>query len=335
MRESNGKFAFFVLVFNHEHYIIEHLESIKYLIENHGANITFDIVINDDCSRDSSKLLIDRWLESNSTLFRNVDKLYNPENIGTCKSIVNMIKVLRSDVDSFKMTAGDDIYSFENIFAHAFSFNSSSIVSGVPLHFSDRKLYLNLSEFYGMVSSQYCYEGRPLLQRFKYLSVNNAPNIIYKKELMVSNHVLNFLSEYDVVEDWPIQIAISEVSPDSDFKLVNKVFVYYRRTSGSVYIVANKRFVQDKLNIYNYLISSSNSYFEKLVLINRAWLFNLSNRYLNKIFNLSFYIFSIRSLFNLKNIFLYRKNFSPDISLHNSHLDKIKRRADDFMSGPG
>ena len=70
-------FAFCVLAYNHEKYIVEHLESIKYLIEVHGAGIDFQIIVNDDCSTDKTLLLINLWLEKHRELFADIIKIYN------------------------------------------------------------------------------------------------------------------------------------------------------------------------------------------------------------------------------------------------------------------
>lgn len=332
--QSNQKvFAFIVVMYNHESYIIQHLESIKYLIQSHGDGISFDIIVNDDCSKDFTIKLVDKWFDKNDFLFRNVIKIYNQENVGTCKSIVNIISAMKSDVDVCKMTAGDDIYSFENLFESAFKYSDEPIVSGIPLHFSDSTLYLDRREFLGIVSSFFCYQKSKLSKRFKFLSVNNAPNIFYNKKILTSRKLLSFLSTFDVVEDWPIQVAISEIAEKPNYILVDRVFVYYRRTLGSTYIVANSRFKNDKIKMYNYLIDNSNSIYEKLVLVNRKFLFELGNNFLNKCLNIGFYDFTIRSALNFSKIDMFKNNFKLDITKHNEHLKIITTNANHFIDG--
>ncbi|WP_151798774.1 hypothetical protein [Acinetobacter bereziniae] len=67
-------FSFLILAFNHEKYIIEHLESIKFLVEMHAENIEVDLIINDDKSTDDTVFLINQWLQLNDILFINVVK---------------------------------------------------------------------------------------------------------------------------------------------------------------------------------------------------------------------------------------------------------------------
>ncbi len=51
--KNTSSFSFLVLVYNQESYVIDHLESIKYLVLRYAKNIDVDILINDDCSIDN------------------------------------------------------------------------------------------------------------------------------------------------------------------------------------------------------------------------------------------------------------------------------------------
>lgn len=331
MQENNKVFVFMTLMYNHEKYIIEHLESIKFLVELYGAKYQVDLYLNDDASTDNSILLVEKWLSLNSEIFRNVKRFYNTKNVGTCKSICNMLRLAPDDASTFKLTGGDDIYSFENIFEVCEDKNNYSILSGIPLHFSEADLYLDKTEFLGMLASQAIYKNEPLIERFKFLSINNAPNIFYNARLLTSDKTLSFLKRFDVVEDWPIQIAIAEQMIKQPYMLTNKVYVYYRRTQGSVYIVANRRFIDDKTKIYDYLENRSDSLFDKILIRNRRFLFILNNTMLNKLFNISFYIFLIKSLLNYRAISSLKNKVSIEIEDHNSHLNNIIQRSLDFF----
>ena len=86
-------FSFLVMSYNHEKYVVEHLESIKFLVEKYGKDLLVDLIVNDDASKDNSVVLIEDWVKHNSGLFRNVIKLYNEINLGTCQSLLNMLRV--------------------------------------------------------------------------------------------------------------------------------------------------------------------------------------------------------------------------------------------------
>ena len=95
--EARPSFAFLVVTSNHQDYILEHLESIKYLVQTHGADIDVDVIVNDDCSKDQTRSLVDWWLQINAGLFRHVKTLYNPKNLGTCASVNNMLTHVVAD----------------------------------------------------------------------------------------------------------------------------------------------------------------------------------------------------------------------------------------------
>ena len=65
-----------------------------------------------------------------------------------------------------------------------------------------------------------------------------------------------------MIEDGPLQIAIARQYPERKFQLINYVLVYYRRTSGSTFLVASDRFINDKVldNLENYMSSLDKEY---------------------------------------------------------------------------
>jgi hypothetical protein len=323
--KSKETFAFLVLVYNQESYIIEHLESIKFLIIKYGFNIEVDILINDDFSNDNSTKLINFWIEKNTTLFRNVIKMYNTKNIGTSKSVYNLLKA--NTADKCKITAADDVYSFENIFLSESYTRKISVQSAFPITMIDGELIDSKFSNFLNIATEVIYKKNPLLHRFKHFSLNNAPNIFYEVRCLEHINVLNFLKNFDVIEDWPIQIQISREFPDFKFELIDKVFVYYRRTANSTYIVSNKRFLNDKLKIYNNLIETETNILEKIRLISRKICFLSQNKYINVLFNLDFYIFILSIIPNLQKINKRLTNLDLKIDLHKNHYKHIKNLA--------
>ncbi len=321
--KNTSSFSFLVLVYNQESYVIDHLESIKYLVLRYAKNIDVDILINDDCSIDNSVLLINNWLKLNKSLFRNIKTLYNSKNIGTSQSVINLLKFNVSD--KCKITAADDIYSHENIFISESFSKSISIQSGYPIMLENYLLKESKFSNFLLIASQEIYKKNKLLHRFKHFSLNNAPNMFYEVKCLQNVNVMNFLNKFDVIEDWPIQIQIAREFPDFKFELIDKVFVYYRRTPGSTYIVANKRFILDKVAIYNDLIKSEINLFEKFRLINRKVCFVMNNRYFNIIFNIDFYLFLFATIFNLRSIIKKMHNLNLNLDSHIEHYNYIKQ----------
>ena len=153
--------------------------------------------------------------------------------------------------DRCKLTAGDDVYSFENIFELTHYESDTAIVSGRTLYLLGEKLGVDRIANALATATQVVYQNDSLLHRFKHLSYNNAPNLLYATECILNPNVREYLQRFDVVEDWPLQVAIAREYPKRRMELIDNVLVYYRRTPGSTYIVANQRFVKDKLQVYN------------------------------------------------------------------------------------
>jgi len=325
MTNLGSGFTFLALAYNHEKYIIEHLESIKYLVESYGSSINCKLIINDDCSKDRTVELIDEWLNQNPSLFHAVVKLYNKDNFGTCASVINMLAHV--DTPYLKLTACDDVYSFENIFESMVFEDGVAILSGYPLALIGGELSLDKKDIYSIAASDVIYTNRPLIDRFKYLSNNNAPNIFYNHKYLTDERVLSFLKNFDVVEDWPIQIAIAENFPSAKYKQVDKVFVYYRRTLNSTYLVAGNRFYEDKCKAYNYLICKESNILYKYILKSRLLCFNLNNPHFNKILNIAFYKFVLSVIFKFLKINALQKKLDLKLVKHQVHYDFIREKA--------
>jgi hypothetical protein len=328
MSNKSKSFAFLVLCHNQEDYIIEHLESIKYLSLKYGDNIDIDIIINDDFSNDSSPKLIKTWLDKNRKIFRNIKIIFNTKRIGTCKSVINLLNNLKAE--ACKLTAADDVYSYENIFEYSFLQNDTGMASGLHIKLINGILIKNTFEIFSVYSSFFIYQNS-ISYKFKLASHVNAPNLIYNIKFLKTTKIKKLLSQFELCEDWPMQISISESQPTIKFKLIDKVFVYYRRTSNSVYTQFKKRFLNDKIKIFKYLINKEKSKFVKIILINRLFFLKFYNFYIVKyLFNISYYIYIFSSLLVLNSTL--KKLFSLNISMkkHIKHYEKIKLSSIEF-----
>ena len=233
--------------------------------------------------------------------------------------------------DHCKITAGDDVYSFQNIFEIANYSTNVAILSGRPLYLLGNKLALDAVSNSLATATQVIYEYDSLYHRFKHFSINNAPNILYATDCLLNQGVQEYLRRFDVTEDWPLQVAIARYYPDRKFQLVDQVFVYYRRTLGSTYIVANQRFVRDKIKIYEDLIHHEDSLIEKIRLASRKICFKINNRWLNKLLNIDFYFFALSMAWNMQAIAAQNKLICICVSEHQLHYDKIKEKAAAFL----
>lgn len=324
--DAQPSFAFLVVTYNHQNYILEHLESIKYLVQTHGAAWDIDLIVNDDASRDQTRSLVDRWLALNATMFRHVKTLYNPKNLGTCASVNNMLTHMVAD--RCKLTAGDDVYSFENIFELTAYSMDTAMVSGRVLYLLGDELSVDPMANTLATATQAIYQRDSLLHRFKHLSYTNAPNLLYATECLLNPKVRDFLQRFDVVEDWPLQVAIAREYPQHRLSLIDQVLVYYRRTTGSTYIVANQRFMKDKLQLYADLIQNEPNFWERLRLKSRRYCFESQNRWVNKLLNLDWYLFLLASATQVFKLYPQDATLNRSVQAHQQHYSQIRANAD-------
>ena len=330
IKKYTPSFAFMVLTYNHKEYILEHLESIKYLVNTFGECIDVDLIINDDCSKDDTCYLIDQWLKINKGLFRYTETIYNRTNMGTCASVKNILDRLKAD--RCKLTAGDDVYSYENIFELSKCKSDVAMLSGRALFLHGDCLTFDRASNILATATQIIYEKDSLLYRLKHFSYNNAPNILYSKECLLDSEVLAHLERFDVVEDWPLQIAIARQFSTFKFELIDKVLVYYRRTQGSIFIVANDRFKKDKVKIYDDLIQREQKLIERIRLGSRKFCFKIDNWAINKLLNLDFYLFGLSFLLKIFKIFRKEKIIVINVDLHQKHYSEIRLKVIEFKS---
>ena len=295
---SRKSFCFVVLAYNHQDYILEHLESIKYQVKNFGENFDVQLIVNDDASKDGTVNLINVWMESNSDLFSHVDLVFNDINLGTCQSVCNCLRLLQSDY--CKITAGDDVYSCENIFELIGYTSEADVVTAIPVRLIDNELMISRSEVLFTFGIKYVYN---LLSGIV-LNVNfiSAPNTLYHSKYLKNPEIISFLSNYDVVEDWPIQIFIADRNPKAKIKVIDKCYVYYRRTPGSTYIVASDRLKRDMHKIYDHLLSNTKGLWARFKLKNRRFCFSLSSHWLKKILNVSVFVYLGKTFLNLGHL---------------------------------
>ncbi len=323
---TKPSFAFLVVTYNHQDYILEHLESIKYLVQTYGTAWDVDLIVNDDASRDQTRTLVDRWLAAHATLFRHIKTLYNPKNLGTCASVNNMLDHVVAD--RCKLTAGDDVYSFENIFELTAYASDTAMLSGRALYLLGDELGVDRMANTLATITQTIYQRDSLLHRFKHLSYNNAPNLLYATTCLLNPKVREFLQRFDVVEDWPLQVAIAREYPKHRLALIDQVLVYYRRTPGSTYIVANQRFVKDKLQLYTDLIQNEANPWERLRLKSRRYAFLSQNRWINKLLNIDWYLFLLASVTEFFKVYPQKTMLNQSIQMHQQHYLRIRASVD-------
>jgi glycosyltransferase involved in cell wall biosynthesis len=135
-------FTFIILAYNHQNFIIEHLESIKFLIKKYDKSKEVNLIIIDDFSQDNTLFLIDSWIQLNNYLFANVEIIRNTNNKGVTSSYVSALKLVQTS--KFKILSGDDLYYTNNIFSieenygvifsPLIKFDESGIIGSLPVN---------------------------------------------------------------------------------------------------------------------------------------------------------------------------------------------------------
>lgn len=311
-------FTFVALSYNHEKYIIEHLESIKFLIHKYGKNIRFEIIIADDASKDNTVLLARKWLAANTSLFSSIIVLSDGVNKGTCKNFTAAVSRITSQ--HCKITASDDVYSYENLFEAYHDIDSYHLMSGIPLNVVNGTMQTSHFDLFNLIATECVYRSSDYSERLKSISFFNAPNFLHNINLLKNFDIVQFVNQFSVTEDYPFLIKSAEIFKNFNYKLNFKTYVYYRRTQNSTYIIKNHAFTKDKLKIFDYLIATETSVFNKIILKNRKFCFKINNSYLRKIMNISFFIYGLKIIFNFDKIYtIYCKEKTAGLIEHNSH----------------
>lgn len=88
------KFTFGILCYNQQKYVIEHLESIKLLINKYGKDVVCSLVVSDDHSRDNTVSNIKLWVDKNRYLFDKVSIIANKKNLGIVKNYLQLVNAI-------------------------------------------------------------------------------------------------------------------------------------------------------------------------------------------------------------------------------------------------
>jgi len=321
------KFVFVTLTFNHQKFIIEHLESIKYQILNYATSIKIKLIIADDCSSDLTIKYVKAWCEVNSKLFDEIIIKDQDINIGTCKNYTNIWKEI--DSKYFKITAGDDIYSFENVFRISqFSINYD-IVSTHPLFIVNSNILLNKIYSLALIASNSIYKN--FYNRIRNVHVLNPPSLFYNSKILTNQEIFTFVRSYNLIEDLPLQLKMSEIFKPLSFHHTDEIYIYYRRTSNSAYIVKNYLFELDKSMLFEYMIRNESKVINKILLSNMRFCYKKTNIIVRYVLNINYYKFLILFLFNffpfLKSCFLFDTKFEK----HKEYYNYIKNCAQSFI----
>ncbi|MDY0276982.1 MAG: glycosyltransferase family 2 protein [Acholeplasma sp.] len=225
------KFTFVILTYNHEDFVCDHLNSIKYQITSFGIGMSFDLIIADDNSTDKTQCIIDQWIIKNKSLFNRIKLLYNQQRRGTCYNFSNAIKNVQTEI--FNCLDGDDLYTWNNIFPIFDYFDNYDVVYTPILKFKDLVSGWNKNSFYTSLADVKFYEYNKAKWSKYYVSPPFSCGHFFKKSLFTES-LLSFIEKFDLIEDRAMWIKLFEENPSLKIKLLNNFQILYRVNNSSV-----------------------------------------------------------------------------------------------------
>lgn len=323
-KQEKKSITFVVLTFNHSGFVLEHLESIVYILQKYDQVGKHDLVISDDASSDATVVEVSRWLEKNFKLFRYVSTCFGQSNVGTCNSFLRATKNLKTDF--VKITGGDDLYSSEDIFSEIDRFRDADIIGSQPLVLVDGVLcrFHRFNLVHALANA--VYSGRPFRDQLVGCGCIFTPGLIYSSALVSDPRVREFVEKFSLVEDLSSWIAISEYYPEVDYRISPSRLVYYRRTPGSAYLIEGSRVFVDNLNCRKYLLDKETFLFNRLLIKNKIWLMTKCQNKVKKIFDFGRLVFSFKLIGHLPSVFINIRELFVCLDNHVRHYDIIKGR---------
>lgn len=194
------EFTFAAITYNHSDYIIEHLESLKKLIQKYGEGYLNNLIISDDASKDDTVELAKKWIDQNRSLFNDVKVLCQEKNQGIVNNYVNALKNVKTE--KFKIIAGDDLYLCENIYA---IFDMADMVFTPLVSFSGSEVVSRQAEY---ISREMIYYRNKNLQetirdKMKFSMYIQSPGAMWKLSL-ADEGLYETLSHFKWMEDVPL-----------------------------------------------------------------------------------------------------------------------------------
>lgn len=187
-------FTFAVITYNHEPFILEHLESIKYQIEHFGQGESFALVVSDDASKDRTIALVEKWLELNRSLFNEVEILVSERNQGIVQNYIRAVQAIKSD--RFKVLAGDDLYFNQSILQELGAFD----LVFTPVIEFNQKVRQSISKTNYLTMKNDSFSA--LRRQFGYTNFIMAPGVFIKRALAQDPGLLEFVSQFRWFEDY-------------------------------------------------------------------------------------------------------------------------------------
>jgi len=232
-------FTFVTITYNHEKYIIEHLESIRYQIESFSEGKKMNLIISDDGSVDNTMLFAQQWVERNKYLFSEVELLTSEKNQGIIKNYLRATAAIKTP--AYKLLAGDDLYYKNNIFEIVEALKDKEIIFTPALNFNEDTVW-NSQDMNRLLILKKPEQIRKVL---KFQNPFNTPGSFYSTALIQEEGLRAFISKYTWIEDLPSYYYLFNKRATLNYAIELKPYILYRSTVG---ISNNKK--NEKNNVF-------------------------------------------------------------------------------------
>lgn len=222
------EFTFGMLTYNQEDYVFEHLESIKYQIENFGKDVKVYFVLSDDASKDNTVKYVEDWIEAHKELFFGVTIVAKEKNEGIVPNYLMMLSNIHTQ--HYKILAGDDLYYKNNVFelVRKGDFLLTPMICFDKQHIIYDKKRYNFKQLL-LCQSKGCLK-KYLAKRLKYSNCIDAPGVFLNYKL-IDDSLLQELKRYQWIEDVPMWNYFLN-KPKVNVELLKEPYVLYRSEVG-------------------------------------------------------------------------------------------------------
>lgn len=227
---EESMFTFVVTCYNQEQVVTQALDSVRYQIEKYGGGQEFQLIVTDDCSRDESRDVIDRWIKKNGLLFKTTEKLFRKENAGICRNYVEALR--RVEGERFMVLNGDDVLAPYNLFELTGLLEKYDLICTAFIRFSGKGQMVGSYHTYLEVALQNFIRGKTLRRAIR-LGCPIMGTAIYRKELLTES-VFDFILKFRTVNDRACFQKILDENKDIRVHYVNRPIILYRITDGSI-----------------------------------------------------------------------------------------------------
>ena len=231
---EDEKFTFVTCTYNHEKFIVLHLESIKFQVQHYFKGIKTYLIISDDGSSDSTLQLCKKWVDKNRDYFYEVLVLGDGMNRGTCKNYLRAVKFVKSN--KFFFLAGDDLYGYRNLREILEYLDYYDLISAPSLAFYEDEvtgyaIEMDYNKYKTNIANGVCHK---FMRRAFTIAgcLLEAPPTVFRKELL-DERTSDFVGEYKLIEDQPMIYQFFKRNKVS-MKYLDYSYIMYRINPNSV-----------------------------------------------------------------------------------------------------